>query len=65
METNLTRNHEVADPSWFLVRPLIRPLAWEPPYALGVALKDKKTKHTRTHTHTHTQREYIVDIELN
>ena len=22
---------------------LIRPLAWEPPYAVGVALKDKKT----------------------
>ena len=23
---------------------LIRPLAWEPPYASGAALKDKKTK---------------------
>ena len=23
---------------------LIRPLAWEPPYAAGAALKDKKTK---------------------
>ena len=23
---------------------LIRPLAWEPPYAVGVALKAKKTK---------------------
>ena len=35
---------------WFWRRPaataLIRPLAWEPPYAVGVALKRKKT-HTR------------------
>ena len=30
---------------------LIRPLAWEPPYATGVALKKK---HTHTHTHTKT-----------
>ena len=28
----------------------IRPLAWEPPYAAGAALK----RHTQTHTHTHT-----------
>ena len=26
------------------VRAQIRPLAWEPPYATGVALKSKKTK---------------------
>ena len=30
---------------------LIGPLAWEPPYAAGAALKT----HTHTHTHTHTQ----------
>ena len=33
---------------WLWRRPaataLIRPLAWEPPYATGAALKDKKTK---------------------
>ena len=33
---------------WLLCRPvataLIRPLAWEPPYASGVALKSKKRK---------------------
>ena len=29
---------------------LIRPLAWEPPYAAAAALKE-----TNTHTHTHTQ----------
>ena len=38
------------DPSllWFWRRPaatgLIRPLAWEPPYAMGVALKRPKNK---------------------
>ena len=37
---------------------LIGPLAWEPPYAAGVALekakrqKEKKKPHTHTHTHT-------------
>ena len=33
---------------WLWCRPVatapIGPLAWEPPYAAGVALKDKKTK---------------------
>ena len=33
---------------WLWCRPeaiaLIRPLAWEPPYAMGAALKDKETK---------------------
>ena len=33
---------------WLSHRPVaiapIRPLAWEPPYALGVALKGQKTK---------------------
>ena len=27
---------------WPVATALIRPLAWEPPYAMGVALKDKK-----------------------
>ena len=31
----------------------IQPLAWEPPYATGTALKTKKSRHTHTHTHTH------------
>ena len=58
METNQTRNHEVTgsipgglDPTllWLWHRlvavALIGPLAWEPPYAMGVALeKGKKTK---------------------
>jgi len=33
---------------WLWYRPVatapIRPLAWEPPYAMGVALKGQKTK---------------------
>ena len=28
----------------------IRPLAWEPPYAAGAALKDKKTKRKERNT---------------
>ena len=58
-ETNPTRNHEVAGlipglaqwvkhPPWLWYRPaavvLIHLLAWEPPYATGVALKSKKNK---------------------
>ena len=35
---------------WLWCRPaataLIRPLAWEPPYAIGVAVKKKKEKHS-------------------
>ena len=55
--TNPTRNHEVAGPIpalvqwindpallWLWHRPVIRPLAWEPPYAAGAAQKDQKQK---------------------
>ena len=61
VETNPTRNHEVAGSIpvltqwvedlallWLWCRPAatapIRPLAWEPPYATGVALKRQKEK---------------------
>ena len=62
VETNLTRNHEasglihslaqwVKDPVlcrelWCRSQMWLRPLAWEPPYATGVALKRQKTKET-------------------
>ena len=40
---------------WLCWRPAalapIHPLAWEPPYAMGAALKRQKTKDKR-HTHT-------------
>ena len=57
---------------WLWCRPaataLIGPLAWKPPYAMGTALEDKKTKkknawikkmwyvcvHIYTHTHVYT-----------
>jgi len=52
--TNPTRNHEVSGlipgPSqWVkdLATALIRPLAWEPPYAMGVALEKTKKKKKR------------------
>ena len=39
---------------WLWHRPaatgLIRPLAWEPPYATGVALKRRKTKKKEVNT---------------
>ena len=42
-----------SDPALLWYRPaataLIRPLAWEPPYAMGVALKDQKTKKKKIH----------------
>ena len=50
MEANPTRNHDSWDPAllWQWHRPAatapIRPLAWEPQYAEGVALKGQKTK---------------------
>ena len=38
---------------WLWCRPaataLIQPLAWEPPYAAGVALKSKKKKKKKSH----------------
>ena len=39
---------------------LIRPLAWEPPYAAGMALKSKKTR--KTITNKQNQRE-VTDRE--
>jgi len=36
---------------WLEATALIRPLAWEPPYAAGAALEKAKR-----HTHTHTQK---------
>ena len=37
----------------------IQPLAWEPPYATGVALKSKKQK-AKKHTHTQKKTKQIV-----
>ena len=64
---NLTRNHKVSIPGltqwvgdpvllWLWCRlaavALIRTLAWEPPYAVGAALKSKtKNKKQKTNTH--------------
>ena len=51
-----------SDPTllWLWRRPAatapIRPLAWQPPYAVGAALeKAKRQTHIHTHTHTHTK----------
>ena len=33
---------------WLAAAALIRPLGWEPPYAAGAALEDKKTKRKST-----------------
>ena len=48
------RSSDLALP-WLWLKPtataLIRPLAWEPPYAVGVALKkDKRHTHTQNYT---------------
>ena len=43
------------DPMWLWLQcglaaaVLIRPLAWEPPYAMGAALKSKKQKQARAY----------------
>ena len=52
---------------WLWCRPaataLIQPLAWEPPYAVGAALKETKTKtppHSRLFLKTDTQQQHKV-----
>ena len=49
----------------------IRPLAWEPPYATGVALKrtkktkkKKKKKKLKSHSHPFTENKIISNILL-
>ena len=37
----------------------IRPLAWEPPYAAGMALKKNKRQKTKTKTKTNKQKKGI------
>ena len=41
---------------------LIRPLAWEPPYAMGVAQEMAKRQKTKTKTKTQTQFICIIGI---
>ena len=52
---------------WLWCRPmataLIRPLAWEPPYAVGVALKGQKGK-KKTHTILREQLKTNVSFAL-
>ena len=48
------------------VAALIGPLAWEPPYAAGTALKSAHTDthtHTDTQTHTHTHTKIEVGLK--
>ena len=51
---------------WLWGRPvataLIGPLTWEPPYAVGVALKDKKKKR---HTKTELAREWDGNNDIH
>ena len=69
--TNLTRNHEVVgsipglvqwvkDLALLILRLVattpIRPLAWEPPHAVGAAL-EKAKRHTKKDTHTEKSRD--------
>ena len=42
---------------------LFWPLAWEPPFAAGVALKKKKKQQQKTHIHTYIL--YICNILLS
>ena len=53
---------------WLWRRPaatvLIGPLAWEPPYALGAALKKKKVKKRRLHLVTLTFADSIFSAGL-
>ena len=50
---------------WLWCRPaataLIRPLAWEPPYARGVALKTKKKK---AHWHVPVVAQWVIKLTL-
>ena len=52
-----------SDPAllWLWHRPVaattIQPLAWEPPYAVGM---DQEIAKKDTHTHTHTQKKKII-----
>ena len=59
-----------SDPAWLWLWlagvALIRPLAWEPPYVMGEALKskNKKAKNKQTKTFNHTAlREEIISPE--
>ena len=62
------RSQMSSDPMllWLWCRPAatapIRPLAWEPPYAMGTALK---RQNTHTHTHTQQQQQQQQKIILN
>ena len=60
-----------SDPAllWLWRRPvataLIRPLAWEPPYAAGVALKGKEKRVGRNVGRTSDWKKAIVTIDTN
>ena len=58
-----------SDPAllWLWQRPAAaapnRPLAWELPYATGVALKDKKKKKTKNQKPKNREKELIMDSQ--